>query len=438
VESSESRGPSPRISICKPREDEEWKAQWEVGRSNAGTCPIIVEGFKQAEAVGFLQAEGFAERQTTGSDFSVSPISDKKYLTAGSSWDMHRERRKKKKLGKVKMQEKFLSSVPDTDADIQYRFRFIVVGDFSERIVEAVCNSNEAPTYASEMSLISKSASGEISSCHTSEDGIENRPMTIPNWESFGTASMDTVQSMRSVATSRSSSFTTTANYRCVCPVPYPMRAKTGDDPKYAKLIFEPLSFDCSLPMCHSAQEAAGSALVFCIMVDPVEGEPSLQNQLDNLTQVLGQRRRQKKLLRPAWAVVLCHPHSEKDRLPEGSEPWASAIDEFERLHGALWRFGAIGVQSADKLYSAFAKIASHRIYYVQNPGLFSERPDLRKQLSFECCAQQSSEDTDDSGPAYGAEHEESVAWSRSPRGSPNRSPRGSLDAAHGVVPDSK
>lgn len=204
--------------------------------------------------------------------------------------------------------------------------------------------------------------------------------------------------------------------YRCLCPVPYPWgRLSQQETSKYAKLVLKPMTFDDTIPRLKSSLEAQTTALVFAILVDPID---SLQQQLQDLLHVVRRRREAPRELRPVWAVILCQPGSslpgsEDNGLP-GSEdnksehqevvkenwgPWASAIDNFEQLHGSLWKFGAVGFQDADKLYSVFAKIASQRIYSAQNPD-----NEIMEPMASEC---QSCESSQSAQAMYSAEQDD-------------------------------
>lgn len=193
-----------------------------------------------------------------------------------------------------------------------------------------------------------------------------------------------------------SASSKTPVQNRCICSVPYPLQPPTP--PKFAKLIFNPLSFNSSVPRCRSAQDASSTAMVFCITVDPAPSAPSLDAQLHALLEVLQERRRKKKKYRPAWAVLLCHSGKENS---DELEPWSFEIDEFEREHGALWRFGPTTCQNGGELYSVFAKIASQRIHASEH--LETASNDSPEQSD----SGESENSADESKPTWGAEFDE-------------------------------
>jgi hypothetical protein len=167
--------------------------------------------------------------------------------------------------------------------------------------------------------------------------------------------------------------------------------------------------------------EAAGSALVFVICVDPSQEAPSLDDQLQSLLSVLKKRRKTPRDLRPVWAVILyqCAARSEAnandETLQEGWETWSQQVEEFEQAHGAFWRFGSLDCQDSEKLYQTFAKIASQRIYTSHNPEsecvspMVSEWPDDATSGSTPPMYG-AEQDDDESQLMYGAEREASGA----------------------------
>jgi len=218
---------------------------------------------------------------------------------------------------------------------------------------------------------------------------------------------------------------------RCICSVPYPLQPAMHS-PKFAKLMFEARTFNSTVPKCRSAQDASSTAMVFCIMVDPIASAPTLVAQLRALVDVLQERRRKKRQYRPAWAVLLCHQHGGKDNLPDEMEPWSLEISEFEREHGALWRFGPCSCTNGEMLYSVFAKIASKRIYAAEHPDETSNNSPEQSESG------ESVEDESPGGPVWGAEQDESFL-SHSSMGSfashGSRVSRGRGSAFNEIVP---
>lgn len=142
---------------------------------------------------------------------------------------------------------------------------------------------------------------------------------------------------------------------------------------KLAKLVFQPLASGQEIPICTSRLEATGSAVVFILVVDPGPDAEPFEEQLFTLTMaVKDMRLRMPVGLRPKRAVVLVREGDAPDpeALGEGEqEGWEESLEEFEKVHGALWKFGIppINIKDADGLHAAFAKIASERIAKTQN-----------------------------------------------------------------------
>eukprot|EP00427_Karlodinium_veneficum_P056318 CAMPEP_0169419450 /NCGR_PEP_ID=MMETSP1017-20121227/64976_1 /TAXON_ID=342587 /ORGANISM="Karlodinium micrum, Strain CCMP2283" /LENGTH=445 /DNA_ID=CAMNT_0009528093 /DNA_START=89 /DNA_END=1422 /DNA_ORIENTATION=+ len=162
--------------------------------------------------------------------------------------------------------------------------------------------------------------------------------------------------------------------YRCICPVPYPWgKLNNKEGRKFAKLVFRPLVDKQRIPSFDSMLEASSTVIVFALHVDSVDGSPSLDQQLDNMLRVLRLRRQSSREMRAKWAVILWTRFCD-DTVGISQEKWSSwmkQIEDFELVNGSMWRFDLIDVREIDKgdrLFAAFAKIASQRIYTNLNP----------------------------------------------------------------------
>lgn len=403
-------------------------------------------GFRDSERVGFMDSEriGFLDSERAGGAKRSLGLSDPKAAhvlvpptaaessAAGATSDApagaaalitvdpehhqtvdlleQRKRRQAKKKKGHKAKDTFLSTVPDLSFDVQYRFTIYVVGDIAGKIIEAACSNEDAlakQAYASEVSAPERDASTtswSVISASPSKVGSDTTEHSDNSGERHPTEhSEDCPTPLPSDAGAVPYWNSQTSQVHLssfICPVPYPTEVRCE---KYAKVKFEALSFNSSVPKCRSAADASGTVLVFCITVDPPTGAPFLENQLLALLDVLQERRRTKKKYRPAWAVLLCHSQEHGSTEQEDAKPaWTNKIEEFEREHGALWRFGAVGCQNGEMLYSVFAKIASHRIYVSENPGSVSrESPEDMQEYEEGSDADEGSEKSD--GCMWGA-----------------------------------
>jgi len=223
----------------------------------------------------------------------------------------------------------FLSNVPEVEADVPYRFNFVLVGTIAARVAELVCESLAARRLSSRPSL--------------AEPESPRSPTPL------------------AAKTPRA--------YRCLCAVTGPLAGRPGNDrQKLAKLGFAPVNFGQDMPKCMSRLEALSTAMVFVLLVDsPSGGQPnSLQQQLQELAAAIARSRSQtRSKLRPVRAVILCSA-GDAGAQPEagfqGEDSWSSALADFEQVHGDMWKFGPVPLQDGDLLHAAFAEIVSVRI----------------------------------------------------------------------------
>jgi len=314
----------------------------------------------------------------------------------------------------------FLSNVPEMDVDIPYRFAFVVIGSFAHEMVEEICSCNEALSYYTGLSSAfcvedveeidaseHLTAVQEFSSTmdFSEEDSLPVGGMVSLSQSLAGHSSLaisaSPTSSLAIIASPRSSSIPLSAEtcsprsspeqqllskssssikvsepgtYRCICPVPYPWgKLNNKEGRKFAKLVFRPLVDKQRIPSFDSMLEASSTVIVFALHVDSVDGSPSLDQQLDNMLRVLRLRRQSSREMRAKWAVILWTRFCD-DTVGISQEKWSSwmkQIEDFELVNGSMWRFDLIDVREIDKgdrLFAAFAKIASQRIYTNLNP----------------------------------------------------------------------
>jgi hypothetical protein len=313
----------------------------------------------------------------------IVPSSGSDSRPCGSGVSGRSSKNSPKRQKKAKNKQDFLSIMPEIEADVQYRFTFVVVGEDAEKLVETACFSAEAKKHGHGRGSTNESLAGSpyVSEAFASE--ATNQFISEPSAASRLCGAEDDHPEVFRVTSSVSQTSQYSMKhpqlFRCMCPVPYPWGKLTKDETsKYAKLAFKPLDFDQSIPSSQSSLEAASCALVFVICVDPGSDVTSLDNQLQSMLGVLKKRRKISRDLRAVWAVVLYRRSEaceETETKQECWEPWASAIESFEQSYGAMWRFGAFGLHDADKLYQTFAKIASQRIYANDNPESQCQSP---------------------------------------------------------------
>jgi len=352
----------------------------------------------------------------------------------------------------------FLSNVPEMDLDIPYRFAFVVIGSFASEMVEDICSCSEALSYYTGLSLalcaedVEEDTNDHLTAVHenssstseffeldstpaaailslsrpfaeqsslaicasprSSSIAITASPRSSSMALSAGSASPRSFQEHHVLTkTSKSSSsirVSEPGTYRCVCPVPYPFgRLNNKEGRKFAKLVFRPLVDKQKIPSFDSMLEASSTAIVFALHVDSVEGSLDLDQQLQNMLRVLSTRRQTSREMRAKWAVILWSRHN-NDHVGISQEKWSSwmkQIEDFELVNGSMWRFDLIDVPENDKgdrLFAAFAKIASQRIYVNLNPSgaCWESEASLKQELDDRGSEATEAEDA----PMYSAE----------------------------------
>jgi len=136
---------------------------------------------------------------------------------------------------------------------------------------------------------------------------------------------------------------------------------------KLAKLVFSPVTSAHDIPECTSKLEALSCALVFLVILDPLDddGIGPLQKQLQDIADILDDMRfRIRPEFRQTKAFVLCRMSEEAEAVDDS---WHGALEDFESDYGAIWKFGPIQIRDGDEFHAAFAKIASQRILKQQN-----------------------------------------------------------------------
>lgn len=275
--------------------------------------------------------------------------------------------------GSLMDKDGFLSHVPEFEADVQYRFSFSLIGILAEHVAEGACRSTAALRlpFASEQCKSPGSELPQHSQLETFALPDEIEELEEPD-------------AWMSVSRSRSMN-KHKEDYRCLCPVPFPWgRCSASDRLKLAKLVFRLRTSTADIATCECRSEASCSAVVFLLSVD-VDPE-ALSQQLEALQCAMHDlRSRHRAGLRPKRAVLLCqeapalNPCAEAEggleevTLPVGGETWEEPLAEFERRHGALWRFGPVALRDGDGLHAAFAKIASDRIARAEHSDLDSD-----------------------------------------------------------------
>mmetsp|Transcript_76500 Transcript_76500/g.185151 ORF Transcript_76500/g.185151 Transcript_76500/m.185151 type:complete len:412 (-) Transcript_76500:86-1321(-) len=252
---------------------------------------------------------------------------------------LQRQNSKKERRSKSDKQ-KFLSGLPEVEADIAYRFTFVVVGDAAESVVEAACGSISA--------------------------------RSLPGGEAL----------YRGVQRSPPQSGFEAKVHRCLCRVgTLPPEAVTapdaagavvgrragleglnvGQDAALAKLAFHLVAPHEDVPACGSRLEAQSTVLVVVLTLDIRGDVDYLEMQLwDAVGRVERSQSEVSTVHQPRWAVVLCLEEGADSDWADGR--WAPTLDVLEQQLGRLWRFGPVLLADADALHRAFAEMACKRI----------------------------------------------------------------------------
>jgi len=250
-----------------------------------------------------------------------------------------------------------LSNVPEFEADIQFRFAFVVVGTDTKNILEAVCACDEAklcPTMPNE-----PGDSSEAHSFRDSEEKLQSANDELETTNAPGTPRPELSAENPGTPAGRTPKHV--EEFRCLCPIPYPISSlKVSERLKFAKLVFHALSFSEDVPRCSSRLEALSSSVVFVLTVDEKD---RFDEQIWSLTWAIQESRlRTRQELRPVEAVLLIQTESSNGNAEISPDSWRPRFEEFSTRHGPFLLFGPFQRQDGDSIYGAFATIAAQRI----------------------------------------------------------------------------
>lgn len=272
-----------------------------------------------------------ATRTLSGADPTVS---------AKHQFYLDRKAQKKNKEGTKfgKDKDKFLSGLPEVEADVRYRFTFMVVGSDALDVVHAACNSQEANKLP-----------------RAAVDGTEE--------------DLDTLSPGDSVA-ARAGRSQRPPSYRCLCKVTCPVldkdKSSYSGNPLLAKLVFQSLGIDQDIPRCSTHYEALTTVIAFTINVGV--DMKQLKAQLQALSEKVDSMRSQtRSRLRPVRAVILTMPRGENEAAL--NEEWANVLFEHEQASGGFWKFGPLDLSDPDSFHATFTEMCSQRIAHNQTGG---------------------------------------------------------------------
>lgn len=280
---------------------------------------------------------------------------------------------KKKRSGSLK--NDFLSNLPEVDADIPYRFNFIVIGPLCTDVIKAVCTSNIATSLpkagADEWEDQSKSGENPGHALTDETRTLEQGKKLRLDPGHFGSeVSQKSTSSGASTTLRNTTARTLTARLkahntiRCLCPVPFPPEEEedANSKPKLAKLSFTPYDIDDELKSCRNRFEALGTAIIFVFAVDVDDGEHGFDAQLACYERTVNELRTQRRPLRPTRHIIILRSKGCAEPTDQEQESWARKIEEFEQVDGPMWKTGPVRLNDTDAIYSAFASVASQRI----------------------------------------------------------------------------
>lgn len=291
-----------------------------------------------------------------------------------------KERAEKKKKSAVKesliggpstlLKDGFLSNVPEVEADVQYRFIFAVYGKYASRVIEAACHSPAASALPHAAHTHDEYASEGADSIQSLEDEqtlviSEDARYVSPGTRVENDGEDQVPDLLVKQATPEKKK---PGAHRCLCPVPFPWgRTNSTARLKLAKLVFSPVTRAKDIPECTSKLEALSCALIFLLVLDPLDDgmvQP-FQKQLQDIADILDDMRfRIRPEFRQTKAFILCRMSEEADTFDDS---YHGALEDFESDYGAIWKFGPISIRDGDQFHTAFAKIASQRILKQQN-----------------------------------------------------------------------
>jgi len=218
----------------------------------------------------------------------------------------------------------FLSKVHEVEADVQYRFNFLLIGPGSvaAQVAALACNSPAAGLLGG----------------NTEEPPSADRPVA-PHQASCRPAAP-----------------------RCLCTITPPPGEKQKSQ-KLAKLVFDTLDFGMKLPSCASRLEALSTAMVFLLVIDgPLGRNGGFAEQLQSLVSTVEQNRQETHAkFRPVRAVILASTEA-SNTLDCEANAWVAQWALFEQEQGDTWKFGPMAMQDSDAFHAAFAEMATTRI----------------------------------------------------------------------------
>jgi len=224
----------------------------------------------------------------------------------------------------------FLSHLPEVQADIAYRFCFVLMGFVAERVVKSAC-----------------------------------KPETMKK------------QGLPGIPSKRAEEA-----YRCFSHVPFPSGSEqkftsngrldankfSSDVPKICRLLFNPFKDSSDILGCATRMEALSCSLICTLLVNPADGEPSFHDQIVLYERLIDQIRFTKKKLRPARAIVLFQRRvagiGEGGEENIAYESWRTRLEEHQQSvdQKTSQTFGPIMLENEVEIHSTFATIASSRV----------------------------------------------------------------------------
>lgn len=314
------------------------------------------------------------------------------------AYQKYRNRRQShgKAAGRGAGKKLFLSNVPEVEADIPFRFSFMVMGPAALSIIQSACDSPAAqamqqersPNLATLLTIPACGSEGEGMDASPSS-GVVGSALSTGSLPAFHASSLSTgslpplcqsnsngswVARASSVGGSRNQT-AATASFRCLCPVGPPPRHKGSEgeeQPEFvadrlAKLQFQALDLAENVPTIFSRSEALSSVVVFALWVDDPADMPggagidelSFEESLEAVDKAVRRMRsRTKARLRPVRALLLCQrPISNAPP----SDRWAASLSDFESKNGYIWKFGPVRPDLNNSVYAAFAEMAASR-----------------------------------------------------------------------------
>jgi hypothetical protein len=240
------------------------------------------------------------------------------------------------------------------EADIRYRFNFVVVGTKAKQVIEAVVNSKAANDLPGSVALASSNPKPEDETLRPmgSADSLDGSPRDSPRITS----------PRKRMLRQRLKNQT----YRCLCKVLDPLRGEIAakDDkekPLLAKMVLRPLPLIEDVPLCSTHLEALSTVIVFLLQLDNKKN--TIDEQLAMIHQATQRMRsRTRSKLRPVRAIMITQGEQGSAGSTEPEESWGPKLSEFEESYGKTWQFGPLNEVDGDALQATFGEMASVRI----------------------------------------------------------------------------